>query len=214
MRGYVVTLILLGASFLSFTDPTPKGEYLQKGHYIVVAAYRIGQEKYMENYVAQLNNSGLHSKYGYDAGRKFYYIYLDYYADFDESIDQMLKTRKEGGFDKAWVRVMKENYGAPTEAATEKPVEPKVNENADKNNALTITEPKPVVQEEPVKKEEPFTIETKPEPAIVFEEPKPKGTPPLKEANVLFYLFNPTNSKPIDGEVELVDSDVSRLIKK
>ncbi|MBN8653253.1 MAG: OmpA family protein [Cytophagales bacterium] len=214
MRGYVVTLILLGASFLSFTDPSPKGEYLQKGHYIVVAAYRIGQEKYMENYVAQLNNTGLHSKYGYDAGCKFYYIYLDYYADFDESIDQMLKARKEGGFDKAWVRVMKENYGAPTEASTEKPIESKVNENADKNSALTITEPKPVVQEEPVKKEELFAIETKPEPAVVFEEPKPKGTPPLKEANVLFYLFNPTNSKPIDGEVELVDSDVSRLIKK
>lgn len=213
MRGYIFTLIVLGASFLSFTDPTPKGEYLQKGHYIVVAAYRIGQEKYMENYVTQLNNSGLHSKYGYDAGRKYYYIYLDYYADFDESINQMLKARKEGGFDKAWVRVMKENYGAPTEASTEKVVEPNV--NADKNtSALTITEPKPVVQEEPVKKEEPIIIETKPEPEVKAEESKPKVAPTIKEANVLFYLYNPTNSKPIDGEVELVDSDVSRLIKK
>lgn len=214
MRGYVGTLILLGASFLSFTDPTPKGEYLQKGHYIVVAAYRIGQEKYMENYVAQLNSNGLHSKYGYDAGRKFYYIYLDYYADFDESIDQMLKARKEGGFDKAWVRVMKENYGAPNEASTEKPVEQKV--NPDKNNALTITEPQPVIQQEPVKKEEPVVEEKQPEPEKPKEETKekPTGTPPLKEANVLFYLYNPTNSQPIEGEVELVDSDVSRLIKK
>lgn len=213
MRGYIFTLIVLGASFLSFTDPTPKGEYLQKGHYIVVAAYRIGQEKYMENYVTQLNNSGLHSKYGYDAGRKYYYIYLDYYTDFDESINQMLKARKEGGFDKAWVRVMKENYGAPTEASTEKVVEPNV--NADKNtSALTITEPKPVVQEEPVKEVEPVVEEKKPEPEKPKEESKPKVTPPLKKANVLFYLFNPTNSEPIEGEVELVDSDVSRLIKK
>jgi hypothetical protein len=47
-----------------------------------------------------------------------------------------------------------------------------------------------------------------------LKNPSRKYTPPLKEANVLFYLFNPTNSKPIDGEVELVDSDVSRLIKK
>jgi len=101
MRGQVIALILIGALSLSFTESTPKGEYLQKGHYIVVAAYRIGQEKYMENYVAQLNNKGLHSKYGYDAGRKFYYVYLDFYADFDESIEQMLKTRKEGGFDQA-----------------------------------------------------------------------------------------------------------------
>ncbi|HCZ36966.1 MAG TPA: hypothetical protein DHV26_13685 [Cytophagales bacterium] len=211
MRGYVGTLILLGASFLSFTDPTPKGEYLQKGHYIVVAAYRIGQEKYMENYVAQLNSTGLHAKHGYDAGRKFYYVYLDYYADFNESIDQMLKARKEGGFERAWVRVMKENYGVST-SSTEKPSETKVNPD-NNTSVLTIIEPKPVVQEEP-KKEEYFAVETKPEPDIVFEEPKPKGTLALKEANVLFYLYNPTNSKPIEGEVELVDSDMSRLIKK
>jgi outer membrane protein OmpA-like peptidoglycan-associated protein len=211
MRGYAVALMLLGAAFMSFTDPTPKGEYLQKGHYIVVAAYRIGQEKYMENYVAQLNTKGLHSKYGYDAGRKFYYIYLDYYADFDESIDQMLKTRKEGGFDRAWVRVMKENYGVP-KSVTDQEVEAKTVSESSISD-LTVTEPNAVF-EEPVKKEEPVVEEKKPEPEKPKEEIKPTGTPPLKEANVLFYLYNPTNSEPIDGEVELIDGDVARLIKK
>ncbi|MBK7652579.1 MAG: hypothetical protein IPJ20_20100 [Flammeovirgaceae bacterium] len=67
----------------------------------------------MEAYVSKLNNTGLHTKYGYDLGRKFYYIYLDYYTEFDVSIEQMLKTRKEGGFTDAWVRIMKEGYAPP-----------------------------------------------------------------------------------------------------
>jgi outer membrane protein OmpA-like peptidoglycan-associated protein len=212
MRGYAFALLLIGAIFMSFTDPTPKGEYLQKGHYIVVAAYRIGQEKYMDNYVFQLNNSGHHAKYGFDAGRKFYYIYLDYYTDFDESIAEMLKARKEGGFDRAWVRVMKEGYGQPF-VTSEKPAEIKVNSEPDKS-ALAITEPR---AEEPIKKEEPVVEEKQPEPEKPKEkakEEKPTGIPSLKEANVLFYLYNPTNSEPIEGEVELVDGDVARLIKK
>lgn len=214
MKGCALALVIFGAAFMSFTDPSPKGEYLQKGHYIVVAAYRIGQEKYMENYVTELNNSGHHSKYGYDAGRKFYYIYLDYYADFDESIAEMLKARKEGGFDRAWVRVMKEGYGAPT-VTIEKTSETKVSPDPD-TSALVVTEPNEAAKE-PIKEEEHVVEEKQPEPEKPKEEPKkeePKVTPPLKEANVLFYLFNPTNSQPIDGEVELVDGDVSRLIKK
>lgn len=207
MRGQVIALILIGALSLSFTESTPKGEYLQKGHYIVVAAYRIGQEKYMENYVAQLNNKGLHSKYGYDAGRKFYYVYLDFYADFDESIEQMLKTRKEGGFDQAWVRVMKENVNVPSEAAALKPKETQTNTDSN-TSVLTVSEPKPVEPNEAVVEEKQPEVE---KPNI---ETKPKGITPFKEATVIFYLFNPTNSQPIEGDVEIVDSDVSRLIKK
>lgn len=207
MRGQVIALILIGALSLSFTESTPKGEYLQKGHYIVVAAYRIGQEKYMENYVAQLNNKGLHSKYGYDAGRKFYYVYLDFYADFDESIEQMLKTRKEGGFDQAWVRVMKENVNVPSEAAALKPKETQTNTDSN-TSVLTVSEPKPAEPNEAVVEEKQQEVE---KPNI---ETKPKGITPFKEATVLFYLFNPTNSQPIEGDVEIVDSDVSRLIKK
>jgi outer membrane protein OmpA-like peptidoglycan-associated protein len=201
MRGYALALaIVLGLSSFTITDPSPKGEYLQKGYYIVVAAYRIGQVKYMEAYVSKLNKSGLHSKYGYDFGRRFYYIYLDYYTDFNESIDQMLMIRKEGGFTDAWVRIMKESY--PKEVVEEKP-------------DTALEEPVTFVAQE---KQEAKTEEFVPE-HIEVKEPKIdssnlKGPPPLKGAMVLFYTYNPTNSEPIDGEVEIVDGDVSRLIQK
>lgn len=204
MRGYAFALaIMLGLSSLSFTDPSPKGEYLQKGYYIVVAAYRIGQEKYMEAYVTKLNKSGQHTKYGYDYGRKFYYIYLDYYTDFNESIDQMLKTRKEGGFTDAWVRIMKESYNPqPVVEVKQNPVE--------EENTIVVTEEKNEVKTDELVSER---VEVKVEEPKV-EKPVSKDPPPLKEANVLFYTYNPTNSEPIDGEVDIVDGEVARLIQK
>lgn len=205
MRGFVCALILvLGLSSFSFTDPTPKGEYLQKGYYIVVAAYRIGQEKYMEAYVAKLNSSGLHSKFGYDSGRKFYYIYLDYYTDFDEAIEQMLKTRKEGGFANAWVRIMKEGTNPPPVEEV-KQVPPEVKEVNSPAAVKNNQEGQNTVAEI-IKEELPVTEPVKDVPSDV--------SPPLKQAEVLFYTYNPTNSQPIDGEVEIVDGDVARLIKK
>lgn len=205
MRGYAFALaIVLGLSSLSFTDPTPKGEYLQKGYYIVVAAYRIGQEKYMEAYVAKLNKSGLHTKYGYDLGRKFYYIYLDYYTDFNESIDQMLKTRKEGGFTDAWVRIMKEGYNPQPIADLNK------NQAEAQPDVIAVTEVKPETKSEELVSER---MEVKAEEPKI-EKPVSKDPPPLKEASVLFYTYNPTNSEPIDGEVEIVDGDIARLIQK
>jgi outer membrane protein OmpA-like peptidoglycan-associated protein len=204
MRGYAFALaIVLGLSSLSFTDPSPKGEYLQKGYYIVVAAYRIGQEKYMEAYVTKLNRSGLHTKYGYDFGRKFYYIYLDYYTDFNESIDQMLKTRKEGGFTDAWVRIMKEGYNPqPVVEVKQSPVE--------EEKVIAITEEKQEVKTDELVSER---VEVKVEDPKI-ENPVSNVPPPLKEATVLFYTYNPTNSEPIDGEVDIVDGEVARLIQK
>lgn len=205
MRGFASALIILiGLSLCSFNDPTPKGEYLQKGYYIVVAAYRIGQEKYMEGYVEKLNKTGKHSKYGYDAGRKFYYIYLDYYTDFDESIQEMLSTRKTGGFTDAWVRIMKEG---------ENPAPIVVEEQSKASDVKSNSQP--VGEEEKQIEEKPQEAEEKKQ--MKVEEVSNESSsvqPPLKEGNVLFYLFNPTNSEPIEGQVEIIDADVSRLIKK
>lgn len=206
MRGFASALIILiGLSLCSFTDPAPKGEYLQKGYYIVVAAYRIGQEKYMEGYVEKLNSSGKHTKYGYDAGRKFYYIYLDYYTDFDESIQEMLNTRKTGGFTDAWVRIMKEGEN-PVPLQEKAIVQPQEKE---------IEKPQPIIDEKPAQKEEPVIEKTKEEKVEEsVKEEKMIAQPALKEASVLFYLYNPTTSEPIEGQVEVIDSDVSKLVKK
>src|SRR5205085_911673 len=85
------------------------GTPLPKGYYIVVAAFLANQEDYAQRYCSKLNEGGLHSKYGLDPTRKLYFVYLDQYSDFNESVNQMLKVRKEGAFAEAWVRIIKDS---------------------------------------------------------------------------------------------------------
>ena len=207
MKICAFILALLGYTFISAGQQPFQGEALTKGYYIVVAAYRVGQEKYMVNYSEELNKSGLHAMYGYDLSRNFYYVYLDFYSDFDESIREMLTTRKEAGFEKAWVRIMKEN---PPLAAEVK---------AETQPAKEVTQPEKVVEEKkeeqiivPIKKEEDKIVSQKVEIQVNGEVKEDASA--LTEASVLFYLYNPINSQPIDGEVEIIDTDRSALLKK
>jgi outer membrane protein OmpA-like peptidoglycan-associated protein len=209
MKICALILALLGYTFISTGQQSFQGEALSKGYYIVVAAYRVGQEKYMINYSEKLNKSGLHSKYGYDLSRNFYYVYLDFYADFDESIREMLATRKESGFEKAWVRIMKDNPPIATDVKVE--IQP----------TQEVTQPEKVAEEKkedqtivPVKKEEEQQQIVSEKVEILVNGEEKKSALPLTEAPVLFYLYNPTNSQPIDGEVEIIDTDRTTLLKK
>ncbi len=209
MKICAFILALLGYTFISAGQQPFQGEALTKGYYIVVAAYRVGQEKYMVDYSEKLNKSGLHSKYGYDLARNFYYVYLDFYSDFDESIREMLTTRKEAGFEKAWVRIIKDN---PPIAAEVK---------AESQPAKEVTQPEKVIEEKKeeqiialVKKEEEKQQIVSQKVEIQVNGEVKKDTPTLTEALVSFYLYNPTNSQAIDGEVEIIDTDRSALLKK
>src|SRR5882762_6669643 len=125
---YAITFLLSSAicfSTFSQEEITPS-PLLAKGYYIVVAAYRARSLDYVKRYASRINQDGRHAQYGYDGMRKFYYVYLDYYTHFDESIQEMLKTRKSGGFTDAWVRIMKaqameEKVNLPVENKTAEP---------------------------------------------------------------------------------------------
>ncbi len=115
----------------------------------------------------------------------------------------MLKTRKEGGFTDAWVRIMKESYNPqPVVEEKQSPVEEKQVIEA-KEEKRDVKTDELVSERVEVKVEEPKV-----------EKPVSNDPPPLKEANVLFYTYNPTNSEPIEGEVDIVDGEVARLIQK
>src|SRR6266513_797668 len=93
--------------FLSNTFVSQE-KILQKGYYLVVAAYASRAEDYAQRYSEALNKNGHHAKYGFDEKRNFFYVHLDTYNSYDNSISEMLKVRSEGKFDRAWVRIIKE----------------------------------------------------------------------------------------------------------
>ena len=206
---------------------------LVPGYYIVVAAYLTSQEDYAEHFMTKVNQDGHHAQFGYDATRKFYYVYLDYYTDFNTSIQEMLKTRKAGGFPTAWVRIMKgqivnEKINLLVEKKTIKPeaVEGKVapKKEVETKAVVAVREPVPTIPlsqttslaqtvtavQTPVVTSNPITLD-------VIENGKadPVYRPQiLTNTPVFLSLFNPTNNAVVEGDVEVVDAERSKLISK
>lgn len=208
---FILLMALCGSLSLGISIAQDQGDQLPPGYYIVVAAYRKGQEDYAKRYINSINKEGRHSKYGYDAGRKFYYVYLDYYKDFNESIHEMLETRKAGGFDMAWVRIMKDGLVNQPEGV-ETPA----------TIVGSVTEaPKELIVEMPVveqKTEAVAAVEEVKEPIVVASS-KPKtdsiqGPKNLNKTPVFLKLYNATNNKVIEGDIQIIDAERSRPIRK
>ena len=227
---YAITFLLSSAiCFSTFSQeqitPSP---LLAKGYYIVVAAYRARSLDYVKRYASRINLDGRHAQYGYDGIRKFYYVYLDYYTNFDESIQEMLKTRKAGGFTDAWVRIMK---AQAMEEKVDLLVEKKPVESSP---AWEKVEPKKV---EPKKEEEIKPVESANQPVTVQEaaatetpvvasntvtidvtenlKSDPVYHPQILTTTPVFLsLYNPTNNAIVQGEVEVIDTERAKLISK
>ena len=235
-KGVVAFLCLLQLPLLK-GNAQPSPAPLAPGYYVVVAAYRLGQDAYAKNYISTINhNEGIEAQYGADLGRKYLYVYLDYYKDFDESIKEMLSARKKAGFEEAWVRIMKEGMGTPINLLTETAPTDKENQPTAvvaSNNKSVIVPPEPEGQKEMEEVEktvgetqleakgiEEKQIETElefkeaasmpeGEEEVAASEPKP-----VESAQVYLSLYNATNNDQIDGEVEVIDVDRARLVEK
>ncbi len=192
-------------------DSQPKNP-LSSGYYLIVAAYKSGQESFADKYAQELTQKGQKASYGYDAGRKMYYVYLDRYNEFEESLGRLGKTRREGGFENAWVRVMKVD-GEQIQAV--------------QNEPMPVAQTK---QEAPaeVKKETPAvaaaTQTTETVTAASASEVDEAGVQPkmdpvklphtMTNTPVFLSLYSSTNNKVVQGEVQIVDADRNVLIKK
>jgi len=224
-RVYTVAFLLFALSYTSIAvPPAIEASQLQKGYYIVVAAYLSNQEGFASRYALELNKAGKHAKFGRDGQRKMIYVYLDYYTDFSESIENMMKVRKEDGFGEAWVRIIKDGteqtidtVGSEPSVKKEEPVKvEKKTEQALENKT-----------EEPIEKKqaEPMKINPDPEPGVTIPAlltevvPNPKADPvyipqTLKNTQAFFSLYNAANGRVLDGEVEVIDTERSKLLAK
>ncbi len=216
---FLSLLCLVEGSGQSPSNPLPPG------YYIVVAAYKLNQDAYAQTYISRISKEGVTAKYGADVGRKYLYVYLDYFTDFDTSIEEMLSTRQKTGFDKAWVRIMKDELGANVNPIAQGSATPsKPDGTATPNEpAQASAPPDPPIQKEsdnvvtevsPAEEKNAEDLPTQPETPVENETEPITAPKPVSEATVLLSLFNSTNNKPVDGEVEIVDSDRARLISK
>jgi outer membrane protein OmpA-like peptidoglycan-associated protein len=217
----LLLLILLFSTSQLVSIAAPVRTSMPKGYYIVVAAYFASQEKFAENYSAKINTDGQHSKVGFDYARGLHLVYLDYFSDYTESISNMLAVRKQGGFSDAWVRIIK------TGGDTKEEVVAKEQSKIEKQTPVVVEskvteEPKPKPGEikepvqEPISYASPIMVsDVPPTQYIPNDAAKPVYLPQtLRNTSVFFSVYNARNGEMLDGEVEVIDTEHSRLISK
>lgn len=226
-------------SLLLLSNTQIPDKVLQKGYYLVVAAYLSHQEDYAKKYSDFLNKNGTKADYGFDDERKFYYVYLHSYVSFDSSITNMLRVRGDGKFDKAWVRIIKkedqQEIVTNDEVAQETKTDSKtIGQKTEPKGKTSVKEdqkeeePQQSVSSEPkkgesstqvaeVKKEETLPVAT--ETVVTDVEPNPQAAPvmepqTLKSTPVFLSLYSATNNDVLNGDVEIVDAVNAKLINR
>jgi outer membrane protein OmpA-like peptidoglycan-associated protein len=207
IAGYFLLLIALTSlSFNSFSQ----SKELVPGYYVVVSAYASSRENLAKQYVEDLKQSGIAAEYGFDSGRKLYFVYLKYFTSLKESLKHMSATRKRGKFTDAWVRVIPGYIAAlqttppPPEVKTSTTPEGK---NEEKNHTAT-----PAKTEDIAAKEAPVDSvanEVTENPPIVQHEVMTLGN-----TEVFLSLYNARNNRIVEGDVQVIDTERSRAITR
>lgn len=185
------------------------GEELQAGYYVTVAAYSKAREDYAQKFTAKLKDKGLDARYGFNTSKNLYFVYLSYFTSLKPSLIEMQKVRDQGEFTDAWVRVVtgdipREDAVSIQETGKEKQNAEKVVEQpkeSEQKPALVMPE-KPATEEKPEDE-----IEVTDNPPIVQHDPMTLGN-----TEVFLSLFNAANNRIVDGEVQVIDTERSRLL--
>jgi outer membrane protein OmpA-like peptidoglycan-associated protein len=193
------------SSFLCFFNlaSAQHSKELDPGFYVVVASFSPGREDLAIKYSSFLNKRSISADYGFNSTRKYFYVYISKFSERAPSLALMRETRKQEEFAKTWVRVV------ATDVSTEK----------------DIVQLEPETQR-PTKTEEAVvaTIDSKPveEKALTSIEPEITDNPPivqyekitLENTEVFLSLYNATNNRIVDGDVKVIDTEKSKLIKE
>lgn len=194
-----VTLIL-ALTFLSGKLFSQDSNELAPGYYVVVAAYAKARENVAQNYIEVLKLKGHRPLYGYNSNRGLYFVYLKYYDNLKESLLDMKQVRAKGEFSDAWVRVVPGDI-LPKEAAAPSDAAPAV---VVKTSPVAPQEsPSPAVP--PVSDENQVEVTDNPE--IVQHKVMTLGN-----TEVFLSLYNARNNRIVDGQVEVIDTDRSKLL--
>jgi len=194
----LVGLVILHYSTIAFAQDSKE---LAPGYYVVVSAYAKSKQKMAQQYVEVLKGRGHHAEYGYNSSRKFYFVYLKYFDNLRESLRDMKKTREQGSFTDAWVRVVSGDIPSVTDSDSSRPPG---------STAIVTPTPNDVNPTDAV-------VEQDQAPEIpVGDNPEIVQYPVMTLGNteVFLSLFNARNNRIVEGNVDVVDTERAKLITK
>lgn len=175
---------------------------LSPGYYVVVGAYAKSRENIAQNYVEVLRLKGYSATYGFNSSRNLHFVYLQYFDNLKESLQEMKHARSQPDFSEAWVRVVTGDIIPRVGSAiSDQPVVPlqEVHDDARPKQRPAEEQQVSVVPE-----------------IVVADNPEIVQYPVMTLGNteVFLSLYNARNNRIVAGEVEVVDTDRSKLLTK
>lgn len=215
----MIMRILLAAFLVIFFASQVYSQDVQKKYYIVVGAFAKSKEAYAQRFSISLRNEGYEAFYINDPERNLLLVFIGEFNEREQSISEMLAIRKGSKFPEAWVRVLKTQPPVPAEEIAEtKMITEEVKSEVKTAPAKTdppTTEPVMPSTSQPALAEvkEPIdTVSIKSEPVTIVV--PAKGPPTPQNTPVVFHMFDANdNSKVIEGNIEIVDTQRARLIQ-
>lgn len=203
-------LACLILSSISFYASAQHRTELSAGYYIVVAAYAPSREAIAQNYAEALHRKGIEAAYGFNSSRNYYFVYLKYFTNLKSSLEEMVNIRKQPEFSDAWVRVIPGVIsGEPKPVVDQTPNVPEpVNETPTVSAVGSTAGSETSLVIESVTSPH-DTIEITDNPPIEQHEKMDLGN-----TEVFLSLFNARNNRIVDGNVKVIDTDRSKLIRE
>ncbi len=203
MTRTIFIFLILVTSLQLLAQSSTETKNLPQGNYLVVAAFSPSHEDYAIRLAARLNKEGHRTAYGFEATRKYWYVYFDQFVTLEECVSACSKIRNEEDFADAWVHTVTEVTASKT------PLAAKAGIQEQKKETVTV----PIIEETSIveaKKIEPVITEVveNPSAAPVYLPQTLKNTP------VFLSLYNSTSNEVIDGEVEVVNRESGKLISR
>ncbi|GAA0893883.1 hypothetical protein GCM10009122_35630 [Fulvivirga kasyanovii] len=206
--------------FCSFAQNQRPNE-MASGYYIVVGAYSPNKEHYARRYVETINKNGKEADYGFNSKKNLYFVYLDYSQNYKAAISEMRRTRENQQFSDAWVFVCSGKEGLvmnEEEKRRAKETTEVLNKEVEELDDLYA---------EKFKKEEEDTddgvSDNKETTEEITQDPSEEmaeggnatvaKTGTLKDYQLMFHLENARNSKGVEGDVQVIDTERAKLLK-
>ncbi|MBX2962396.1 MAG: OmpA family protein [Cyclobacteriaceae bacterium] len=202
MKHFLMVLLLAVIFSSTNTAKAQSGQELDAGYYVTVAAYAKTREDLAVKFTDNLKKKGLEANYGFNTRKNLYFVYLSYFTELKPSLIEMQKVREKGEFTDAWVRVVSGDIGTvkSTSATTPEVQEPVKQQSAD-------AAVKPERDTNNVEEEEQEEEEIADNPPIEQHDPMTLGN-----TEVFLSLYNATNNRVVDGQVQVIDTERNKLL--
>lgn len=188
MKRHVLTIFLCGLVTLGFAQ---NAKELVPGYYTILGVYSGAREAYAQKYVETLKSKGLKADYGFNTSRDQYLIYVGYFSDLKDCLNDMREKRK-AGFPDAWVRVVPGIIGSTSPQLVTKANDQESEAQAANNSTEKKDGYDPEYWQPPIKQYEHMM---------------------LSNTEVFLSMYDKANNRIVDGTIQVVNAQTKQPIK-